>query len=144
MRKLVQALYTLFSYFLGIKSNHFLLKTWISNISASFILMSSYVLGCLAMYHYFSADWGKTAALCLLAAVLFLTSLILYGISWLLKPKKNFPGDIMQSLGKSFDLIHQANILKNMFSGVFSKVLGSVLLMIMFIIWEKRHQRNNK
>jgi len=105
---------------------------------------SSYVLGCLAMYHYFSADWGKTAALCLLAAVLFLTSLILYGISWLLKPKKNFPGDIMQSLGKSFDLIHQANILKNMFSGVFSKVLGSVLLMIMFIIWEKRHQRNNK
>jgi hypothetical protein len=144
MKKLVQVLCWFFSYFLETKQDHFFSRRWIANISAFFILMSSCTLGCFAAYHHFSAGWGKTGTLCLLAAILFLTSLILYGISWLLKPKKNFSRDIILLLGQALYQIRQSNILKNVFSGVYFKVLAGVFLMILLIVWEKRHQKNAK
>jgi hypothetical protein len=58
-----------------------------ANLTAFFLLVFGYVLGCRALYHYLNSYGGEMFALLVMGALLFITSLLLFIMAWLLKPK---------------------------------------------------------
>lgn len=55
--------------------------------SASIALLGAYAFGCIGLYFYLLPEWGKAFSLLAIGAILLLTSGILFGIGWFLKPK---------------------------------------------------------
>lgn len=61
----------------------------IIKVSAFILLVSGYVLGCIALYHYLTPFLGEVFSLFSLCAVFLGTSLFLFILGWALRPKHN-------------------------------------------------------
>ena len=57
-------------------------------------LLIGYVLGCFALYYYLLPEIGDVLTLMSLGGFFLITSLLLFFVGWLLKPKKKFLGGI--------------------------------------------------
>jgi hypothetical protein len=58
-----------------------------ANLTAFFLMVFGYVLGCKALYYYLNSYGGEIFSLRVMGALLFTTSLLLFIMVWLLKPK---------------------------------------------------------
>ena len=97
-----------------------------ANLTAFFLLVFGYVLGCRVLYHYLRPDWGEEMSLLVICGVLFLTSFILFVVSWLLKPKKPLAMNLISAVEKTISEIPSQEILKKVASMVSPKTVIGV------------------
>ena len=86
---------------------------------AFFFLVSSYILGCVALYSYLVLHCGEPLSLFILCIFLLLTSLSLMGIGWFLKPKHPPSTDLASTIEKTVNHLSMDQ--------VFSKALPTLL-----------------
>lgn len=84
----------------------------ITNVMAVFSLTFAYVLGCRAFYHYLEPEWGEMGSLSILGGLLASTSILLWIVSWMLKPKDSTSAKVMTALEKAVEGIPLQSIIK--------------------------------
>lgn len=70
-----------------------------AHLTAFFLLVLGYALGCRALYHHLKPQSGEIVSLLVIGSVLLVTSLFLFAIAWLLKPKPS-PSTNLISIGE--------------------------------------------
>lgn len=97
-----------------------------ANLTAFFLLAFGYVLGCRVLYHYIKPLWGEELSLLAICGVLLATSIILFIVAWLLKPKKPQPINLISEVEKTISEISSHEILKKVASMVSPKAVIAV------------------
>lgn len=97
-----------------------------ANLAAFFSLVFGYVLGCRVFYHYLKPIWGEEMSLLAICVLLLITSLVLFSVSWLLKPKKPQPTNLVSAVEKTISEIPTHEIIKKVASMVSPKAIMAV------------------
>jgi hypothetical protein len=108
------------------KSRHFLSVRFLANIGAFFFLVFGYVLGCRALYNYFLPQLGEVNTLLVLCAVLVLTSLFLFFVSWLMKPKESAVHEMVRNVEKAITDMPSNISVKNIISRFSTKTIATI------------------
>lgn len=102
----------------------------VANLTAFFLLVFGYVLGCKVLYHYLKPDWGEEVSLLAICGLLLLTSFILFTVAWLLKPKKPQPTNLISELEKTISEIPSQEIIKKVASMISPKAVMAVFTVV--------------
>lgn len=94
-----------------------------ANLTAFFLLVFVYVLGCKVLYHYIKPLWGEDMSLLAICGLLLATSLILFIFAWALKPKKPQPANLIAEVEKTIDEISSHEIVKKVGSLITPKAV---------------------
>lgn len=97
-----------------------------ANMAAFFSLVFGYVLGCRVLYHYLKPIWGEEMSLLAISGLLLMTSLVLFGVAWLLKPKKTQATNLVSAVEKTISEIPVHEIIKKAASLVSPKAVMAV------------------
>jgi hypothetical protein len=97
-----------------------------ANMAAFFSVVFGYVLGCRVLYHYLKPIWGEEMSLLAICALLFTTSVVLFGIAWLVKPKKPQPTNLVSAVEKTISEIPTHEIIEKVASLVSPKAVMAV------------------
>lgn len=108
------------------KSRNLFSLRFVANLGAFFFLVFGYVLGFRALYHYLEPQVGEVNTLLVLCAVLILTSLILFFISWLLKPKESPVSQIVQNIEKALTEMPSSKTMKTVISSLSTKSIATI------------------
>jgi hypothetical protein len=84
----------------------------ITNVMAVFSLIFAYVLGCRAFYHYLEPEWGEMGSLSILGGFLASTSILLWIVSWMLKPKDSTSTKVITAIEKAVEGIPLQGMVK--------------------------------
>jgi hypothetical protein len=97
-----------------------------ANLTAFFLLVFGYVLGCRVLYYHLKPVWGEEMSLLAICALLFVTSLILFSVAWVLKPKKPQSTNLVSAVEKTISEIPSHEILKKAASLISPKAVMAV------------------
>lgn len=97
-----------------------------ANMAAFFSLVFGYVLGCRILYHYLKPNWGEEMSLLAICALLLMSSVVLFGVAWLLKPKKTQSTNLVSVVEKTISEIPTHEILEKVASLVSPKAVMAV------------------
>jgi hypothetical protein len=112
------------------KPHGFLSLRFIANLGAFFFLVFGYVIGCRALYHYLEPQWGEVYSLLALVTLLFGTSLFLFFIGWLLKPKEPPIKEFVSNVERALSEVPNNEIVKKIMSQVSAKTVASVFAVV--------------
>lgn len=84
----------------------------IANLVGFCSLIYGYVLGCRVLYHYFETHWGEEGALVVLCLFLTATSILLFTVGWILKPRPSPSKNMFTALEKTVNELPDLEILK--------------------------------
>lgn len=97
-----------------------------ANLTAFFLLVFGYVLGCRILYHHFKPFWGEEMSLLAICALLLVTSLTLFSVAWVLKPKKPQSTNLVSAIEKTISEIPSHELLKKAASLISPKAVMAV------------------
>lgn len=103
----------------------------LANLGALFFLVFGYVLGCRALYHFLEPQWGDVFSLLALCALLLASSLMLFLVGWLLKPKEPPFKDIVSKIEGALSEIPNSETIKNMISKMSPKTIASIFAIVL-------------
>jgi hypothetical protein len=113
----------------------------LANVGALFFFVFGYVLGCRALYRYLEPQWGDVLSLLALCALLFISSLILFLVSWLLKPKETHLKDYVSKIDDALREIPNNETIKNMISKMSPKTIASIFAIVAVTTYFTRHKK---
>jgi hypothetical protein len=97
-----------------------------ANVAAFFSLVFGYVLGCRILYYYLKPTWGEEMSLLTICALLLMTSVVLFGVAWFLKPKKSQSTNLVSAVEKTISEIPTHEIINKVASLVSPKAVMAV------------------
>lgn len=104
-----------------------------ANLTAFFLLVFGYVLGCKVLYDYISPSWGEELSLLAISGVLILTSSILFMVAWFLKPKKPQPIALISEIEKTIREIPNHEIIRKVASMISPKAVMAVFTVAVMV-----------
>jgi hypothetical protein len=115
----------------------------ITNILASFFLITGCSLSCIVLYQYLTPYWGETFALLALCLIFFILSLIFYGVGYFLKPKEPPSSEIIPKLEEALEQFPSYNLLKKVCSVVPPKALMGFFATVAVIAYVANSGKKN-
>lgn len=112
------------------------------NLTAFFTLVFGYVLGCKVLYQYLIPFWGEPVALLAICGVLLITSLLLFIVAWLLKPKPVSSMNFVSELEKTLEDLPSKEIIKKVASMVSPKAVAAVFVLATVASYFSKFKKN--
>jgi len=113
-----------------------------ANLTAFFLLVFGYVLGCRVLYDYIRPLWGEELSLLAICGVLVLTSFILFMIAWFLKPKKPQPAAFISEIEKTIRELPSHEIVKKVASLISPKAVMAVFTVAAMVSYFSNFKKN--
>lgn len=114
-----------------------------ANLTAFFLLVLGYVLGCRVLYYYLEPYWGEALSLLAICGLLFITSFFLFILAWFLKPKTPPLTNFISGIEKTLNEIPSHEILKKVASMVSPKTVVAVFTLAAMISYFSNFKKKN-
>lgn len=143
---MMEMIHLLSNYILGdlspfSRSHRFLSLRFIANLGAIFLLVSGYWLGCRALYNYIEPQWGEVYSLSALGIVLLITSLLLFFIGWLLKPKEPALKEFLSNVEESLCDLPNNEHIKRLMSNIPLKTAAAIFAAVILTSYLKKSSK---
>ena len=143
-----QIIHLLASYLVGnlnpiSKPQSILSVRFIANLGSFFFLVFGYVMGCRALYHYLLPQWGEVYTFLALGGFLIASSLLLFIIGWILKPKEPPLREFITNVEKALRDVPHNEIVKKITDHVSPKTLAGLFAIVVIASYLTKSKNNN-
>jgi hypothetical protein len=123
------------------KPHRYLSLRFMANMGAFFLLGFGYILGCRALYHYAEPKWGEVYTLLIIGLTLLVTSLLLFFIGWLLKPKEPHLKEVVSNIEKAISEIPNNELIKKVLANIPLKSAAAILAAVIITSYLKKSSK---